>query len=171
MKKNLSSQRNALPFKSDVENASFYTISTQKKWRKSPKTTKIFFQFFFVLKPKNWRKHIWSRIEFYNMWYVYHIAISLSELFPSQSIFYIWVFCFGETRSENSQNSNNFKNFRFVRIRWSRWVLSGGSFGANVSLRSFCAEWPQFNGGFVQYNTSISSKISHLKGTWAQIMQ
>ena len=36
------SQKNVLPFKSDVENASFYTISTKEKWRKSHKTTKIF---------------------------------------------------------------------------------------------------------------------------------
>ena len=49
----------------------FTRFQPKKSDENLPKPQKYFFQFFFVLKPKNWRKQIWSRIEFYNMWYVY----------------------------------------------------------------------------------------------------
>ena len=63
----------------------FTRFQPKKSDENLPKPQKYFFQFFFVLKPKNWRKQIWSRIEFYNMWYVY-LTFEVSWTEKSQNI-------------------------------------------------------------------------------------
>ena len=63
----------------------FTRFQPKKSDENLPKPQKYFFKFFFVLKPKNWRKQIWSRIEFYNMWYVY-LTFEVSWTEKSQNI-------------------------------------------------------------------------------------
>ena len=49
-------KKNALPFKSDVESASFYTISTQKKVTKISQNHKNIFSNFFRIKTEKLKK-------------------------------------------------------------------------------------------------------------------
>ena len=63
----------------------FTRFQPKKSDENLPKPQKYFFKFLFVLKPKNWRKQIWSRIEFYNMWYVY-LIFEVSRTEKSQNI-------------------------------------------------------------------------------------
>ena len=102
----------------------FTRFQPKKSDENLPKPQKYFFQFFFVLKPKNWRKQIWSRIEFYNMWYVYlTFEVSWAEKsqnkeFPDFPLFLIFAQITFDQHAQCSLYSFVFINHSLYFITW-----------------------------------------------------